>query len=100
MSADFIVCPGEVISQTDGDVHFISAFTLINLYGVKRTECVIMSPSTARMEGLYVLDPRFDGDYSLPDVLTDPCEPYHISDTICAAAAMSVGTFLSTVLPV
>ena len=100
MSADFIVCPGPVVSQTDGDTHYISAHSLINLYGVKRTECVIMSPTTARMEGLYVLDPRFDGDYSLPDVLSDPCEPYQFNDSICAVAAMRVGTFISQILPV
>lgn len=100
MSADFIVCPGEVISQTDGDTHIISAHALINLYGVKRSECVIMSPTTSRMEGLFVLDPRADGDYSLPDVLSDPCEPYHNSDSICTEAAMRVGTFISQILPV
>lgn len=68
----YLVVPGHVTSQNDGDVHYIGAWQLIRLYGVKREECVIWMEGGARPEGvnmpdsLIVLKPRDDGNYERP----------------------------------
>ena len=72
----YAVYPGKVFSQTDGDEHFISAQQLMRLYGVHRSECVIVnthrpgytSTSDSRAtEDLIALFPQYDGDYNSPD---------------------------------
>lgn len=75
---NFLVVPGPILSRIDGDRHYISAGRLMDLYGVHREECIIIDSSRnaylyGRYEGCLILEPRFDGDYSLPDVLFDPC---------------------------
>lgn len=40
----FAIFPGYVRSIQDGDMHFISAADLMNLYGVRQEECVIVDP--------------------------------------------------------
>jgi hypothetical protein len=69
----FLVLPGVVWSRHDGDMHHISAERLIQLYGVKLSECVIarddgtvpgMSPEM--LKSLIQLSPRRDGNYQIP----------------------------------
>lgn len=82
----YLVIPGFVISQYDGDKHFISSLQLIRLYRVRREECIICDTremlerryQTSSLHeisqilnrqynnsNLIVLHPRYDGDYYL-----------------------------------
>mgnify|MGYP003482363238 CR=1 FL=1 len=100
MSRHFLVCPGEVVSRFDGQVHYIGSRQLMNLYNVNQSECVVDTP-ICRTEGLLHLEPNFDGDYSLPDVLSDPCEPYQpASDSICSALIVRACNFLFRIFPI
>lgn len=65
----YLLCPGYVISQTDGDLHYISAPKLARLYGVNLNECVSDSDrlQSRNNQHLTKLFPRFGGDYSLPE---------------------------------
>lgn len=78
----YALYPGRVISQTDGDKHFIDGPTLASLYGVSMRECMIV---TTRMqyelgqkhllekaEKLIPLRPRVDGRYSVPEKTKAP----------------------------
>ncbi len=64
----FLVLPGWVKSQNDGDLHFITFDQLCWLYGVDAAECV-NADSIGQMKrantGLYRLEPRRDGQYDL-----------------------------------
>lgn len=94
---EFLVVPDNIVSKHDGDTHYISAYQLMQLYGVRRNECVILrhTGEWPRHEGLYILDPKYDGDYELPDVYDDPCEQYHSSDSVCQLAVMQACAFIS-----
>ena len=66
----FVLHPGEVVSRSDGDVHFISAPMLETLYGVDRRECIVAkkgmdAPHHERYYGpdMIHLYPRDDGRY-------------------------------------
>jgi len=69
MSIKYLVKPGYVTSQYDGDTHFVTFSQLIRLYGVKSNECI--NADTMQMTGnkdgweddLIVLEPRYDGEY-------------------------------------
>lgn len=72
--AKFLVLPGVVYSQTDGQRHWVGAFELIHLYGVDRADCVIRQMGLHEpplnldsYRGMIVLEPRYDGDYTLPE---------------------------------
>jgi len=67
---EYLVVPGYITSKADGDLHYVNANELIRLYGVDPRECVIWKnpPSWITepyIKGLIVLNPRYDGDYSL-----------------------------------
>lgn len=73
----YVLCPGMVTSQRDGQSHYIGAMQLARLYGVSLRECEIYEPApwwprsfyemaVERQKGLPRLTPRYDGDYSLP----------------------------------
>lgn len=75
----YLVAGGYVISQSDGDRHYVSARRLMDLYRVRPGDCKSIetdqgryrTPFTeiekwAKEEGLVILQPRYDGDYSLP----------------------------------
>jgi hypothetical protein len=73
MDKKYALYPGYVISQYDGDRHFISASQLAELYGVNFNECVIVDksrPESMVMRGhtsdLIPLFPRMDGKYKKP----------------------------------
>ena len=73
----YVLCPGMVTSQNDGQEHYIGPMALARLYGVRLDECEIYEPAPqwrefefrraqVRTLGLIRLTPRYDGDYSLP----------------------------------
>lgn len=72
MKTKYLVCPGKVRSQSDGEFHHITAGQLITLYKVNTAECNIVDESRKdSWRGLdwgayIILRPRTDGDYSLP----------------------------------
>ena len=69
MTKKYVLHPGAVISNTDGQVHYISAPRLANLYGVDIKECAVADAryDTFTGNGLTRLFPRYNGDYTLPD---------------------------------
>jgi hypothetical protein len=73
----YVLCPGYVISRTDGQRHFVGVSQLRQLYGVPRHECVtypqgdgdqadILRRIWRAPPGSVELRPRYDGDYTLP----------------------------------
>lgn len=99
MTKHFLICPGEITSKYDGQIHYIGMRQLMNMYGVHPNECVNDGPYN-RQEGLLYLEPNYDGDYSLPDVDSDPCDPYQlVSDSICSALVIRACNFLFRVIP-
>ena len=61
--------PGEMISKSDGDMHYISAIQLASLYKVSMTECIVIKdgePGNSERPDLIHLWPKYDGDYKLP----------------------------------
>jgi hypothetical protein len=66
----YVLCPGWVTSQNDGEQHYIDAMQLARLYGVDLRNCLIRparrSLDSADYAGKVFLHPRFDGDYRLP----------------------------------
>ena len=76
MTIKYEVYPGNVTRKTDGQIHYITAHQLMRLYGVNPVECVVYGPqywwmnghlSSAKAgKGLIRLEPRYDGDYTLP----------------------------------
>lgn len=65
----YLICPGHIISGTDGDKHYISASQLMALYKVDREDCIIYDIDQHKgyqmgeFANLIVLRPRGDGDY-------------------------------------
>ena len=66
--------PGYVISQNDGDRHFIGAARLADLYRVHLSECVVDDEwHRWNMSGLVCLYPSASGTYILgPEPLPRP----------------------------
>lgn len=65
----YFLSAGYVVSRNDVDSHYINEGMLAKLYGVKMSECVVAPRNTQgwRMpEGLIVLSPKADGNYTLP----------------------------------
>ena len=72
--AEYALCPGYVTSKTDGDVHFIKAPILADLYKVPLSKCVVKPHNLsiweeiqweAKYGHLIKLRPRYYGDYTL-----------------------------------
>jgi hypothetical protein len=69
MNKKWLVLSDYVISRNDGDKHFITCARLCHLYGVNPKECVFGQIGDGkRYPNLPILAPRYDGDYSLPNV--------------------------------
>ncbi len=72
----YVLCPGHVRSNTDSEVHFISAQRLAELYRVPMRECVVWDDrlpydtNTRNYAGLIALGPRQSGNYD--DLPTSP----------------------------
>ena len=73
----YAIQPGHVRSKVDGDVHYINARTLMQLYKVDPRECLVIDPKDdarlyehqtqcAEEQKLIHLRPCFDGNYVLP----------------------------------
>lgn len=66
----YVVIPGRVISQSDGQFHYIDAPTLIRLYNVDPNKCVVKYKDERDLgkdfKGLIPLRPRRDGKYEIP----------------------------------
>lgn len=70
----YLLRPGVVRSARDGDSHYISAAQLALCYRVRLDECVVDDGRMDKLSGadkewlagLIVLEPRFDGDYTMP----------------------------------
>lgn len=73
----YVLCPGFVKSNTDGQTHYIDALVLASLYGVHPRECDVYEPASwwtprywqeieKRQAGMFRLTPRVDGNYTLP----------------------------------
>ena len=73
----YLIWPGYVRSQHDGQLHYITAPELIRLYGVAPHDCVVMPmedsaaaanrrKQLASLHNLVPLHPRGDGNYQLP----------------------------------
>lgn len=59
----YCLVPGWVRSINDGDRHYISAISLMKLYGVRANECVQHSDPAYDCTALEHLAPRYDGNY-------------------------------------
>lgn len=70
--ARYLLCPGHVMSKTDGQYHYVGAHDLAQLYGVQMDQCEVRPERMmARFgwrptAGVIELHPRYDGNYSLP----------------------------------
>lgn len=67
----YVLHSGMVKSATDGQVHYVGAAPLANLYGVSMRDCVIYVSEDRLPRGsrpLVHLYPRDDGNYTLPEV--------------------------------
>lgn len=62
----FIIHPGAVYSQNDGQRHIIGVGRLIELYRLPPRMCVEYGRHMPDRGGDVHLEPRWDGDYSLP----------------------------------
>ena len=70
-----MVCPNWVVSKTDGDMHYIGAIKLMELYHVNPAECIVCKPSPRQRDRYYQfpekdktlikLTPRHDGNYEI-----------------------------------
>lgn len=59
----YVLHPGWVTSQNDGQRHYITAPMLWNLYGVPPAQCRVYNPQQRHQEGEVHLYPRYDGKY-------------------------------------
>jgi hypothetical protein len=71
----YLVLPGYIKSKYDSDIHYINANTLIRLYGVKESECLIKIDNSdedyyarsgrtkVNSNGLKLLVPLYNGNY-------------------------------------
>ena len=63
MSRKYVLCPGYVRSQFDGQEHYIGANDLASLYGVKLEDCMYKGQETRTDDTVIYLRPRTKGDY-------------------------------------
>lgn len=66
MRLKYLLMPGTIKSQTDGELHSISYSQLTRLYKVLFSSCMVYTPRTVKPEiyaRLIKLYPREDGNY-------------------------------------
>lgn len=69
----YALCPGNVRSKSDGDVHFISSRQLARLYKVSHKDCIVVEDLSKRniefienkFPNIIFLYPRYDGNYDM-----------------------------------
>ena len=59
----YVLCPGYVVSQFDGQEHYISERELADLYGVRLEDCMLETARTRTDSSVIYLRPRSNGDY-------------------------------------
>lgn len=61
----YVICPGEVISRSDGQIHFIGRGQLASLYGLAPGEYRVVGAIRGQelRPGEIALRPRYDGKY-------------------------------------
>lgn len=66
----YLLCPGW-LEPKGKSREFITAPELVRLYGICRCACMVELPNLkAAYPGLIRLEPRADGDYTLPKAAT------------------------------
>ena len=63
MNKKYVLCPGYVRSQYDGQEHYISKRELAYLYGVKLQDCMLETDRGRTDDSAIYLRPRANGDY-------------------------------------
>lgn len=71
------ICYGrEIVSASDGDKHYVSAFRLPELFNVPRNECISINRAGdshgRKLKGLIMLEPQYNGDYDVTKAPTHP----------------------------
>ena len=62
----YLICPGYVLSQNDGQTHYINSVTLVRCYRLRRGEYVVKGEHKGYdVSNLIHLHPKYDGNYSL-----------------------------------
>jgi hypothetical protein len=89
MNPLYIVQGGQVTSRTDGDVHYVSAQKLIQLYGVNPKDCRIITDKSGwpMQPGQIFLGPRYSGDYT---TIPKPTIPVHLTYSFAMSATVTV----------
>lgn len=70
-SKKYVLLGNTIRSRADGDVYYISAARLVELYGLRRSECIMVEYRELEQkyrtipEGLQWLGPRYDGNYQI-----------------------------------
>jgi hypothetical protein len=63
----YLICPGQIKSKYDGNIHYIGEVQLISLYGVDPSDCLILGKEKRGIghetDKLIKLYPRYSGDY-------------------------------------
>jgi hypothetical protein len=68
----YLLMPGYITSETDGDTHYISPLKLSKLYQIDIHDCIIYDPRFANSnkvlyDNLIQLTPQYNGDYTIPE---------------------------------
>ena len=63
MSRKYVLCPGYVRSQFDGQEHYVSERELADLYGVKLHDCMLETDRVRTDDSAIYLRHRSNGDY-------------------------------------
>ncbi len=72
MIKKYAVVGGPIMSENDGDLHYVNAGTLCDLYSLDRRECILYDRNRPGFfwhhipPELIVLGPRYDGNYEVP----------------------------------
>lgn len=72
MNKKYALYPGYVLSESDGEIHFISAMQLTELYGIDIKKCIVIDynkPETyagINLSEYILLGSRRGGNYELP----------------------------------
>lgn len=71
MKRKYVLHPGNITRNSDGQSHYVTAAKLADLYGVSLRDCITDlgdgSHATLTVPGATHLYPRADGDYRLLD---------------------------------
>ncbi len=90
MEKRYLLHPGYVVSNTDGQWHYIDAPTLARLYGVSMGECIVCRHGEIYPVLLLDLYPQESGDYSLHDHMTVDLSPVAESPAVIAATPLEL----------